>query len=275
MEAQNTTSTSININEAGTLKVIIENESKKKSPHLIILGKINAKDINYLESLGKETLSVLDLTDAQIVYEGEGKDVACYSHYVTNENNTTYRRYYYNNKNNYLSTYSFYEASNLTILILPKSLTEIGAHAFPYGSSSKLKEVHFRENTPPKIDYEGSGGDFIRLFRQVKIYIPTGSSSAYENEESWKGSWRQHSERIFEEDYSPTSNEKNISNSIKVEYIDDGLRIYTDTERMFYIFSINGKLMKQLKICGNEQIQLSPSIYIITSEGFSKKVVTK
>ena len=91
-----------------------------------ISGNINGTDIKYLRKLAyKNSLSNIDLSDANIMEGGE-------SYYKE-----------YENKANTIGDFAFHQNSNIINIVLPNSLTEIGADAF---SRSVLNEAVIPDN---------------------------------------------------------------------------------------------------------------------------------
>ena len=95
-----------------------------------------------------------------------------------------------------IGTYMFYLSSNLEAVTLPENLTSIGDGAFQlisglititipsrvetigqnaFASCISLREMHFKSASPP----EAGAGAFSSLQTHCKIYVPTGSLSAY------------------------------------------------------------------------------------------------
>lgn len=75
-----------------------------------------------------------------------------------------------------LDEYAFWGCTSLQKVTLPASIKEIGAYAF--NQCSKLKELHLKATTPPTLT------DSI-ITSSVKLYVPTGSKTAYENDALW------------------------------------------------------------------------------------------
>ena len=65
-------------------------------------------------------------------------------------------------------------ASALTYITVPSTVTSLGNYTFRYGYS--LKEIHFLPTTPPTAS---SSNCFTSLPTTCKIYVPSGSLSAY------------------------------------------------------------------------------------------------
>lgn len=73
-----------------------------------------------------------------------------------------------------LGTYVFSGCHGLSCLIIPSSVTTIGANCFQncYG----LGAIHFKSATPPTV---ANSNAFANLPTDCKIYVPSGSLSAY------------------------------------------------------------------------------------------------
>ena len=73
-----------------------------------------------------------------------------------------------------LSSSMFNACWGLMRIVIPTSVTSIAAHAF--SSCSNLGELHFKPATPPTV---ASSDAFASVPTDCKIYVPTGSLSAY------------------------------------------------------------------------------------------------
>ena len=123
----------IKLNKAGTLPNMISESKKYLITNLKIVGEMNGTDLKFIREMAgrgynydynEETtdgkLSILDLYDAKIVEGG-----AAYISYHGKDKYTS---------NDELGDLAFYDCSGLTSLILPSSVTSIGAWAFEWCS---------------------------------------------------------------------------------------------------------------------------------------------
>ena len=69
---------------------------------------------------------------------------------------------------------AFYSLFSLSNIYIPNSVTTISNNAFQYCYS--LAEIHFKSSTPPTVS---SSNAFSDIPADCKIYVPTGSLSAY------------------------------------------------------------------------------------------------
>ena len=77
--------------------------------------------------------------------------------------------------------YTFLGCKALKSLTIPANITQINSMAFGDSSNeSYLEEVHFKATTPPSLDADSG------LPTKCKIYVPTGSYSAYKTNSSFK-----------------------------------------------------------------------------------------
>lgn len=82
-----------------------------------------------------------------------------------------------------IGTYAFNSCASLSNVTIPKSVREINKAAFQncYG----LGEIHFKRQQPPTIT---SSDAFTGLSADCKIYVPTGSLSAYTSASNYPSS---------------------------------------------------------------------------------------
>ena len=73
-----------------------------------------------------------------------------------------------------IDNYTFTSCSSLSSITVPDGVTSIGSNAFQYCYS--LAELHFLPATPPTVS---SSSVFNSIPTDCKIYVPTGSLSAY------------------------------------------------------------------------------------------------
>jgi len=180
--------TTINVTTAGTLPYLIAESKKYMITDLTLTGNLNGSDIGCIRAMaGYENgtfgeLSKLDLSDANIVKGGDfsAHDDLCYS-----------------NEDNVIPMFMFYKLSNLTSIILPKSITSVKEYAFQectgltsitipdkissigafaFSGCSGLKEILASKENPNYTDLEGV------LFSKDKTQIvayPNAKSSTY------------------------------------------------------------------------------------------------
>lgn len=82
--------------------------------------------------------------------------------------------------------WSFLGCKSLTTLTIPANITKIARDAFARTDSSAdppsaLKEIHFKSTTPPSMLYDDLDLEDSGLPSNCKIYVPTGSYSAYKS----------------------------------------------------------------------------------------------
>lgn len=82
--------------------------------------------------------------------------------------------------------WSFLGCKSLTTLTIPANITKIARDAFARTDSSTdppsaLKEIHFKSTTPPSMLYGDLDLEDSGLPSNCKIYVPTGSYSAYKS----------------------------------------------------------------------------------------------
>ena len=125
VNAQEAVSLTVNVETAGTLPELIPVSQKNQITNLTLTGNLNGTDIRYIREMagcdymGNSTegkLSVLDLSNIQIVEGGE----AYYWSGVTN---------YYSSLNS-IGIFAFRGCSGLTSVTIPNSVTTIGNSAF-------------------------------------------------------------------------------------------------------------------------------------------------
>ena len=155
----------IHLEKAGTLPDSIPSSKMSKITNLKIIGEINGTDLrmiremagrDYISNSTDGKLSVLDLSEAKIVEDGD---------YYYNDN---YSNNNYYTSNDVIGSYAFYCCSGLTSLTLPAGFTEIGINAF-YGCEG-LKEVRFCIND--NLDtYLTKGHPYINVYCGIKYYI--------------------------------------------------------------------------------------------------------
>ena len=126
----------INIETAGTLPNLIQNDEKYEIEELTLTGELNGTDIRFIRQMsgvdyrfddddyysistpGK--LKNLDISNAKIVSGGED---------YYRRSTSQYEYVFYSTKDNSISAYMFYECK-LTSIKVPNSVTSIGSRAF-------------------------------------------------------------------------------------------------------------------------------------------------
>lgn len=78
---------------------------------------------------------------------------------------------------------AFQRCYALTYVEIPETVTSIGTSAF--GSCYSMKEFHFKGSTPPTL---GNANAFSNVPTDCKIYVPTGSLTAYTTAENYPDS---------------------------------------------------------------------------------------
>ena len=80
-----------------------------------------------------------------------------------------------------IGPYGFYKCSELRSLTVPSTVTSIGDHAFQ--ECSRLYELIMKPTTPPTLgtDALADTPDYL------KIYVPSGTLSAYKYATGWSG----------------------------------------------------------------------------------------
>lgn len=73
-----------------------------------------------------------------------------------------------------IPTYAFYQLQSLAVLTIPSSVTSIAANSC--GRLYGLSELHFESSTPPTM---ANSNAWSNLPTDCKIYVPSGSLSAY------------------------------------------------------------------------------------------------
>ena len=81
-----------------------------------------------------------------------------------------------------IGTDAFYKCSQLGSIIIPSSVTNIGDGAF--ASCSNLAQIHCKAIIPPTI---GGETTFYNIpLSSCRLFVPTGSKTAYEEHDYWK-----------------------------------------------------------------------------------------
>lgn len=149
---------SINLPYAGMIKHIMMKYAKK----IKFSGNINGDDILTIREIinGKNRrvckLTVLDLSDAQIVKGGE-------SYYTqTNFKGYTvgYKSYHYNTDSNEIGDYMFYNCAQISKIILPESIIRIGCYAF--SGCINISQITIPNNVESIKSYAFNGCDNLQ-----------------------------------------------------------------------------------------------------------------
>ena len=212
----------IHVETPGTLSSYIASTEKDQITSLTLTGGLNGADIRYIrEMAGRDvtdnatsgTLSVLDISGANIVAEGDPYYSYSYYSYYSSDNTIGYYMFYnctqltsfsIPNSVTSIDESAFSGCSGLTSVTIPKSVTSIGVGAFE--GCSGLKEIHCNKVIPQIV---GSS-----VFQNVnkstcKLYVPKGAYANYWLADVW-GDFA----NIIEEDI--TSNLQIQSSNIKV-----------------------------------------------------------
>ena len=164
----------IKLDEAGTLPNKIGNSKKNLITNLKIVGEVNGTDWCFIREMAgsdyygnstKGNLSVLDLSEAEIVYGGDYYyGDSHYSHYVNQYYSKCHTVY------DEIGTNAFAGCSRLTSLTLPDGITSIGDYAFY--DCWRLTSI----NIPASITYI-SDGAFDRCSGLTSLTLPDGITS--------------------------------------------------------------------------------------------------
>ena len=152
----------INLEKAGTLPDRIASSKKYKITNLKIIGEIYGTDLKMIREMagGNDPdgrLSVLDLSKAKIVEDGDG----CYDYYDITSNDV-------------IDFCAFRGCRSLTSLTLPAGITSIGEFAFSYCSG--LTSIYVYAEKVPRIGryaFEGCAS------RKCTLYVPKGTYDNY------------------------------------------------------------------------------------------------
>ena len=169
----------IKLDEAGTLPNKIGSSKMYKITNLKIIGEINGTDWKMIRAMAggstyyggstEGNLSVLDLSEAKIVGDGD---------YYYHDNGSHYY-YIYNNgfmsysgksctENDEIGDFAFYNCSRLTSLTLSSNITKIGTCAFY--ECSGLKDVKFCINEDLET-YLTKGHPYIGVNCGINYYL--------------------------------------------------------------------------------------------------------
>ena len=187
----------LELDEAGTLPIMISYDQKNLITNLKSVGEVNGTDWNYIrEMAGRDynkertdgKLSILDLSDAKIV---EGGSPYTWNEYGNNEftSNDKLGGYAFEGCSELTSltlpssvtsigTYAFQDCSGLTSLTIPSSVTSIGIMAFS-GCSGLTSIYVYPENLPELGPGIFDGCDA----KNCMVYVPKGTYDAYKSSE--------------------------------------------------------------------------------------------
>lgn len=151
----------VTVPEPGKLKAQLTNIDADIIEGLIVKGAINGEDITYIRAAEGRAASItyLDLSDATIALDGSqyssaafgppgGMGTYYYHYYFLSDTNYDERQpyprpgveYWYHYRNDL--SYAFYKCTNLTAVILPKTMTTIGESIFAECSNLKYAPIH-------------------------------------------------------------------------------------------------------------------------------------
>lgn len=161
---------------------------------------------------------------------------------------------------------------NIDSLILPPSVEYIGRTTFM--DMDSLKTIWTKSEIPPQAEGTGRRNDYSfggGTSADIPVYVPKGTADLYRNATGWN-----YFTNFIETDDSPTS----IESVTK----DDGIKVYSCKDRiiierqthsdiMYFVYSINGKLIKQGTANQSSiQITLPHGIYIVKTGQKAYKV---
>lgn len=161
-------------------------------------------------------------------------------------------------------------------------------YVFKYIFDSKsrlINIIHVSSDTETLYDvYEYFNDGFIRITysddnlysKEIFTFNERNDLIKYERYAYSTGDKRWYLDHIVDYIYyypETTSNQTIKSLDFEVNNIDDGISIQTDREKYFYIFNIQGKLVKKMWVHNYAYISLSHGLYIIKSENISKKIL--
>ena len=207
----------IHIDQAGTLRDILEPDTAGKLTEVVITGELNLNDFLYLREaagclviVGEDVFTVdgvlqnIDLSNAKLIDDGnfsydfvgmyEDKDETWY--YLDEEasigdNGKSFQGlfaclYGLNTVRlprnlTTIGRYAFYDDSNLFTVEIPESVTEIDSYAF---ACPNLINIYCHGATPANIADETVFSEIDK--NQCTLYVPEGSVEAYRTAKYWK-----------------------------------------------------------------------------------------
>ena len=229
----------IHIDQAGTLKDILDPDTAGKLTEVVITGELNLNDFLYLREaagclfiVGEDVymsdgvLQNIDLSNAKLIDDGnfsydfvgihEDKDEAWY--YLDEEasigdNGKSFQGLFaclygldtvrLPRNLTTIGRYAFYDDSNLFTVEIPESVTEIDSYAF---ACPNLINIFCHGATPANIADETVFSEIDK--DQCTLYVPEGSVEAYRTATYWKDF-----KNIKEKYYSSTDINKVNTNS--------------------------------------------------------------
>jgi len=162
----------------------------------------------------------------------------------------------------------FYGSVNLSTIILPYTLTEVGESSM---HCSNLKTIYIKSQEPPKIksSYKPASIFSGNAYTESVLFVPSGTISKYKNSEVWK-EFNNIREGI------PSSINTDKTSLIKI-YAESNSIIVQDAEigETISVYSESGILIKNIKATDNiNRIELSDKgIYIVRIGNQSFKVI--
>lgn len=213
-------SKTVHVATAGTLSSLITEDEKFQITNLTLTGDLNGSDILFLKAMagtlreggstGTGSLSVLDISGANIVSGGEAYYATMHGSYTSKDS---------------LGDYMFYSCKMLTSITLPDSIKTIGRFAlsatgissivipdsvttlmaYAFGSCPNLtsvtigkgvtsiwetafsdcisiKEIHCISSTPPLLEEHAFGSMSLS---PMTLYVPAGAKAAYTAANEW------------------------------------------------------------------------------------------
>jgi len=146
---------------------------------------------------------------------------------------------------------------------IPNETTVIGEYAFY--KCINLKDLYVNISTPPTTNKDS----FYGINTTCSLYVPKNTYATYWVAEGWRDF-----KNIYEKDF-PTSNETITISPIEIYSTDNFVMIKSEKNISVYIYSIAGQLIKQLKMQGEQQINLPVGAYIVNAENYTQKVLIK
>jgi len=159
----------LNVATAGTLSTLINSSNKNLITSLTLTGNLNGDDICFIrEMAGSDvngnatlgTLSVLDLSGANIVSGG--------GYYIY------YSSYYYHTSDNLITDNMFYDCNKLTSITIPNSVTDIESDVFD--GCTGLNQIMVDSNNS---NLSSLDGVLFNKDRTSLIACPNGKTAQY------------------------------------------------------------------------------------------------
>lgn len=283
--AQDSTPVTIHVEKAGTLSSYIADSKKYQITNLKLTGNLNGTDIRLIRTMagsnewGNKTdglLSILDLSGVNIIGGGYPYYYSYADSYKIENNNTIGSYAFYKctsltsitipNSVTSIEESAFYECTNLTSITIPNSVTSIGKYAF--NGCEELVNIYNYNSTPLIVSNVFTSD----TKNNCTLNVPKGSYNAYWSAKEW-GDFK----TIIEIDSDPTVPTVNetiqTTSEFNVVSNKDGITIDVKEPMNIQLYSINGKLIWRKLIKGNENIQLSQGIYIVSTGKQTQKVI--